>query len=270
MHRDSLLFAHAAFEKPSPARIYDYFLGGHHNFAIDRQAAEHMATIYPDAPLIAQANRAFLRRVVTFLAAQGIDQFLDLGSGIPTIGSSHTVAQTLNPEARVVYVDIDPIAVHHSHAILQRDPHAIAIHADVRQPDRLLAHPELRRVLDLRRPVGTLLLLLLHFIADAQEAYHSVGYLRDAVASGSCLTLSHTTYHTIPPRISERFIRLYDGITTPGHLRSQTQIERFFDGLTMVEPGVVFLPLWRPEDVDDILLDQPERSMTIGGIGVKA
>jgi hypothetical protein len=270
MHRDSSLSAYAAFEKPSPARIYDYFLGGHHNFAIDRHAAEHMAAIYPDAPLIAQANRAFLRRVVTFLAAQGIDQFLDLGSGIPTIGSAHAVAQTLNPEARVIYVDVDPIAVHHSQAILQGNPHAIVVHADVRQPDQLLAHPEVRRVLDLRRPVGILLLLLMHFIADAQEAYRIVGYLRDAVAPGSCLALSHTTYHTIPPKISERFARLYTGITNPGHLRSQRQIERFFDGLTMTEPGVVFVPLWRPEDVDDILLDQPERSMTIGGVGVKA
>jgi S-adenosyl methyltransferase len=266
---DSSLPEHAALEKPSPARIYDYFLGGHHNFAIDRQTAERVIAIYPDAPLAAQANRAFLRRAVTFLIAQGIDQFLDIGSGIPTVGSVHEVAQGMNPEARVVYVDIDPIVVNHSQAIVQGNMHTIALQADVRQPARMLAHRDVQRLLDIQRPIGVLLLLVMHFIADDDEAYRIVAFLRDAVAPGSYLALSHTTHDNIPSDVSEQIMRLYAGSTNPGHVRSRAQIERFFDGLAVVEPGVAFIPLWRPENVDDIFLDQPERSVTIGGVGLK-
>jgi hypothetical protein len=270
MRPNSVATDHAALEKPSPARIYDYFLGGHHNFAIDRQVAEQVIAIYPDAPLAAQANRAFLRRTVTFLVNQGIEQFLDIGSGIPTVGSVHEVAQGMNPEARVVYVDIDPIAVSHSQAIVQGNPHAIALQADVRQPDLILGHPDVRRLLDFQRPIGVLLLLLMHFIADDEEAYRIVAFLRDALAPGSYLALSHTTHDNIPPDVSEQIMRLYAGSTNPGHVRSQAQIERFFDGLAVVEPGVVFIPLWRPEDPDDVFLDQAERSLTMGGVGRKS
>jgi hypothetical protein len=269
MRPDRSLPDPAGLEKPSPARIYDYFLGGHHNFAIDRQVAEQVIAIYPDAPLAAQANRAFLRRAVTFLVEQGIDQFLDIGSGIPTVGSVHEVAQGMNPEARVIYVDIDPIAVNHSQAIVQGNLHAIALQADVRQPDHILAHPDVRRLLDFQRPIGVLLLLLMHFIADDEEAYRIVTCLGDALAPDSYLALSHTSHDNIPPDVSEQIMRLYAGSTNPGHVRSHAQIKRFFDGLAVVEPGAVFIPLWRPEDADDVFLDQPERSLTMAGVGRK-
>ncbi|MBX6342403.1 MAG: SAM-dependent methyltransferase, partial [Thermomicrobiaceae bacterium] len=136
-------------DKPSAARMYDYYLGGFHNFEIDRQAAEQAIARWPDLPLIMQANRAFLRRAVNFVSGQGIDQFLDIGSGIPTVGNVHEVAQRANPSARVVYVDIDPIAVAHSQEILRGNPNATVIQGDVRRPSEILEHPDVQRLLDL-------------------------------------------------------------------------------------------------------------------------
>ncbi len=154
---------------PSVARMYDYFLGGYHNFAADRQAAERVLAQFPDTRFIAQANRAFLRRAVTFLGEQGIAQFLDIGSGILTVGNVHEIVQAGNPNARVVYVDSDPVAVIHSETILADNPNAAAVRADARQPEAILAHPEVRRLLDPARPLAVLLVALLHFVTDDRK-----------------------------------------------------------------------------------------------------
>lgn len=249
--------------------MYDYFLGGFHNVAIDRQAAEAVLRIFPEASLALQANRAFLRRAVNFLTAQGIDQFLDIGSGIPTVGNVHEVAQHANPAARVVYIDSDPVAVEHSNAILAGNPHATAIEADARQPERLLQHPDVRRLLDFRRPIGVLIVALLHFLPDDADAYGLVCTVRDALAPGSYIAITHGTADAMPPDIAEQTERLYAGTTNPGKYRTRMAVERFFAGLTLVEPGVVYVPLWRPEGPDDLFVRAPERSINFAGVGYK-
>jgi S-adenosyl methyltransferase len=256
-------------DRPSAARMYDYFLGGYHNFEIDRRAAEAAIAIYPDFALVMRANRAFLRRAVEYLVAQGVDQFLDIGSGIPTVGNVHEVAQRANPAARVVYVDIDPIAVAHSQTILQGSATATIIQADVLQPETIVNHPEVRRLLDSGKPVGLLLVSMIHFITDDAEAYRAVRALGDALPSGSYLVLSHATYEGAPEEMNEPMSKLYSQTTNPTRVRWRAEIERFFAGFALVEPGVVYSPLWRPEGPDDLFLDQPERSLMLAGVGRK-
>jgi hypothetical protein len=239
------------------------------NFAIDRAAAEQVIAIMPDVPRIMQANRTFLRRAVTFLVERGIDQFLDIGSGMPTVGNVHTVAQALNPAARVVYVDIDPLAVRQSEALLQDNLHAIALQGDVRQPDDILMHPDVRRVLDFNKPMAVLLVALLHFVPDDVEVYRLARVFRDALPPGSYLVITHGTNEGVSPDLVAQNERLYAQTTTPAKVRSRVAIERFFEGLDLVEPGLVYIPLWHPESGDDIFLDQPARSCIFGGVGYK-
>ncbi len=257
-----------SLDRPSAARMYDYYLGGYHNFEVDRVVARKVIEIYPDAPLGAQANRAFLRRVVRFLVEQGIDQFLDIGSGIPTAGNVHEVAQQINPAARVVYVDIAPVAVAHSEAILKDNSNATVIQADARRPDRILNHPEVKRLLDLSRPLAVLLLVILPFVPDDEEAYGVVRSLRDALAPGSYIAISHSTYENVPREIIEQTTKLYAEAAYPFKPRSRTQMQQFFAGLEWVEPGLVYAPRWWPEGPDDVFLDQPERSMLLAGVGM--
>jgi hypothetical protein len=258
-----------AAEKPSAARMYDYMLGGFHNVAIDREAVARAAAVYPDAALAARGNRAFLRRAVTYLIERGIDQFLDLGSGIPTAGNVHEVAQRADPAARVVYVDLDPTAVAHSRALLHDNPGAIAIQADARRPAAILARPEVRRLLDLERPVGLLLLTLLHFVANDTEAYGLVATLRDAVTPGSYLALSHGTYEGAPAAVIGQVERLYAGTANPVQFRAGPAIAHFFAGWELVEPGLVHGPVWHPDDPDDPFRDEPGRSLNLVGVGRK-
>jgi hypothetical protein len=255
-------------DRPNVARMWDYFLGGAHNFAVDREAAEQAIKLYPDVRLVAQANRAFLRRAVQFLTASGITQFLDIGSGIPTAGSVHEVAQRAHPDVRVVYVDIDPVAVAHSRAILQDVPTASAIQADARQPEELLTHPEVRRMLDWTRPIGVFLLALLHFVPDDAEAMRIVRTLQEAMPSGSYLVITHGTTEQLE-EAGAQVEQLYRGATSPIHFRTREQITRFFEGFELVEPGLVYVPLWRPESEDDLLLDNPHRSNGYAGVGRK-
>ena len=249
--------------------MYDYFLGGFHNFDIDRKAAQQALAIYPDFSLVMRAGRAFIRRAVQFLTTQGIEQFLDIGSGIPTVGSVHEVSQQVNPAARVVYVDTDPIAVAHSRAILQGNRQAAIVQCDARQPEQILADPVVRGLLDFERPVAILLVFLLHFVTDDDEAYQVVRVLRDALAPGSYIVISHGSYEGITREISEQLARLYSRTTDPVSIRSRAQIHRFFDGLELVEPGLVYIPLWRPDSPDDLLVDEPERSIAFAGVGRK-
>ncbi|MDQ2785560.1 MAG: SAM-dependent methyltransferase [Chloroflexota bacterium] len=257
----------APLDTPSVARMYDYWLGGFHHFAVDRQMAEELTALYPALPQVAWANRAALRRVVTFLAEQGIDQFLDIGSGIPTVGNVHEVAQRINPAARVVYVDNDPVAVEHSRAILADNSLATVVEADARLPEALFAHPEVQRLLDCDRPIAVLVLALLHFIPDDAEAERIVRTLRDALAPGSYLAISHATRGYLPDETTGQIERAYTRISTGGKYRPPAVIARFFDGLTLIAPGLVYAPLWRPETPDDPFLDRPEESVNLVGVG---
>ncbi len=256
-------------EKPSVARMYDYMLGGFQNAAVDRAAVRRAQAIYPDIAFVARANRAFLRRAVTFLLDRGIDQFLDLGSGIPTAGNVHEVAQRRDPAARVLYVDSDPIAVAQSTALLADNPRAAAIRADARDPAAILAHPTTRRLLDRDRPIGVLLLTVLHFLTDDAEAEAAVSTLRAALAPGSYLALSHANYEEVAPAILAQLKQLYGGTSNPAKERSRAEIARFFVGLVLAEPGLVYAPRWHPDDPDDPFLDAPGRSLSLVGVARK-
>lgn len=255
-------------DKPNHARIYDYFLGGYHNFEVDRVLAEQLLKVLPVARLSAMANRALLRRLVQFLVAQGIDQLLDIGSGLPTVGNVHEVAQTANPAARVVYVDIDPVAVAHSQAILKGNHNAAAIQGDVRQPDQILNHPEVRRLIDLSRPAGILLIAILHIVTDDQLAYGAVRVLRDALAPGSYLAVAHATNESSSNEAVQQAVKTGRAVSD-SKMRTRAEVERFFEGLELVEPGLVYVPLWRPEGPDDVCFDQPDRSLSYAGVGRK-
>jgi hypothetical protein len=248
--------------------MYDYMLGGHHNFAADRELADRVIALQPDFPLIMRANRAFLRRAVAFLVSQGITQFLDIGSGIPTVGNVHEVAQSLLPTARVVYVDIDPVAVVHANSILEGNSYAIAIQADARRPEDILGHPEVRALLDFDKPMAVLLVAFLHFVLDEQVAQDIVERLRESVASGSYIVISHAV-HTFSPETEREAVDLYNRTNATVRVRSSEEVVGFFKGLDVVEPGIVLAPLWRPEDPDDLFVHTPERSGMLAGIGRK-
>ncbi|WP_427924278.1 SAM-dependent methyltransferase [Streptomyces sp. cg40] len=234
---------------PSVSRIYDYYLGGSHNFEVDREAARKAMEFLPGLPKIMQANRAFMRRAVRFAAAEGITQFLDIGSGIPTFGNVHEVAQEASPGAHVLYVDHDPVAVAHSQAVLAGNLTADVVAADLRKPQEILASAEVQRLIDVNRPVALLLVAILHFVEDADDPYGAVAQLRDALAPGSLLILTHASYEGIPlpPERAEGAVDVYKDIRNPLIMRSRDEIARFFEGYDMVEPGLVPMPDWRPD-----------------------
>ena len=251
--------------RPSAARVYDYFLGGAHNFAVDRMLAEQIAAMTPNIGETMRSNRVFLRRAVRFLADQGIRQFLDIGSGIPTAGNVHEIALDAAPDSTVVYVDIDPVAVEHSRAILAGVDRTGVICADVRDPVRVIAEAE--ELLDLTRPVAVLLAGVLHFVPDADRPAAAVSALRAAVAPGSYLLVSHATADGQPPEVIEAQ-RLSARTATEISLRSRNEIAAYFDGFELVDPGLVFIPQWRP-DPQDPVDDHPERVGAYAGVGRK-
>jgi len=233
-------------DTPSPARMYDYYLGGSHNFAADRELAEETIRMWPDVRPVARANRAFLRRAVTALAAAGVEQFLDLGAGIPTVGSVHEVARTANPQARTVYVDADLVAVAHSTRLLADQSQTAIVHADLRDPDAVLADPALSGLLDLSRPVALLMLSVLPFVPEDHDPAGIVARYRDATAPGSYLVLSHGT-DDYRPEAAQRAANVYRRASNAVTLRSKAVITALFDGYELLEPGVVDMIHWRPE-----------------------
>jgi hypothetical protein len=237
-------------DRPSVARVYDYYLGGSHNFAVDREFAEQVLRVMPDVAEVARENRAFLRRAVRHLCELGIRQFIDLGSGIPTVGNVHEVAQGIDPAAKVAYVDLDPVAYSHSRAILAGNPLATAIRGDLRQPAEVFAHPQIRALIDFDQPLGILLVGVLHFVPDEQRPADIVAGYASATVPGSHVVISHASVEGIGAGGNEA-VRLYNRSSAAMALRDTAGVAALFNGLTLVEPGVVRLPEWRPECPED-------------------
>jgi S-adenosyl methyltransferase len=239
-------------DQPHPARVYDYLLGGKDNFAADRAAAEAGLQANPNSRIPPRENRAFLGRVVRYLAGEaGISQFLDIGTGIPTSPNVHEVAQEIEPRARIVYVDNDPIVLTQARALLTTGPQGRTayIDADLRDIDAILGSADLRRTLDLGQPVGLLLIAVLHFIPDEDNPWALASRLLAALPSGSYLALSHLT-GDFDPEAWAGVVAVYRRSGVTMQVRRKPDIDRFFAGLDLIDPGVVSLPHWRPDPSD--------------------
>ncbi|GGS45851.1 hypothetical protein GCM10010156_00620 [Planobispora rosea] len=233
---------------PSVARMYDYYLGGKDNFASDREAAENFIKVLPGIREMARSNRAFLSRAVSEIAGRGVRQFLDIGSGLPTQENVHQVAHRIIPDARVVYVDNDPIVMAHGRALLEDNPHTTVVQADMREPKALLDHPDIQTKIDFNQPVAVLLLAMLHFVPDDGDATAIVAAIREKLAPGSYLILSHAYAGDVSEEKHARGQEVYRTTATgsltsrgPGHLAA------YADGLEVLDPGIVPVQAWRPE-----------------------
>jgi S-adenosyl methyltransferase len=238
--------------RPSPARIYDYVLGGTYNFPVDREAAERIRAQSPDLADAAWVNRAFHQRAAGWMARKGIRQFIDIGSGLPTQSNTHGVVQGVIPDAHVVYVDNDPMVRAYAGEFLCGNGTTAVITADLREPDSILNHPVLHALIDLDQPAGLLMTAVLHFVADDADPWALASRYTGALAPGSYLALSHITHEGLPPRLVEEGVQVYkqaDGV----YPRSRQQIERFFSGLELIppypgaEPAITHIGLWGAE-----------------------
>lgn len=231
---------------PSTARIYDYLLGGKDNYPADRAAAAEIAQALPNVRTSFRWNRAFLGRAVRYLVTeQGIGQFIDIGTGLPTAGNVHEVAQEADPAARVVYVDNDPVVLAHGRHLLHGVPGTTILEHDLRRPEDILSDPELRALIDFGEPVAVLLVAILHFIPDSDEPATVISKLLEPFPSGSHLVISHGTADAVPGVNDAAAV--YQQSTSSAHVRSREHIQRLIDGLDLVEPGIVWLPEWRPD-----------------------
>jgi SAM-dependent methyltransferase len=230
--------------RPSVARMYDYYLGGKDNFEVDRAAAQAMMASVPESVQMVASNRAFLVRAVRYLAAEaGIRQFLDIGSGLPTRQNVHEVARAAAPDSRVVYVDHDPLAVAHGQALLAVDRNTRYIHGDLREPARILDDPQVRALIDFDRPVAVLVVATLHFIGDQDDPVGILRRLRERMAPGSYLVISHILDDPRPHEIG----RILNAAGAPAwYPRTPEQILPFFEGFELIGPGLELLPRWRP------------------------
>jgi SAM-dependent methyltransferase len=254
---------------PSVSRMYDYYLGGSHNFEVDRETARRAIQAWPGLPRVMQTNRAFMRRAIRFAVGEGVTQFLDIGSGIPTFGNVHEVARSLDPEARVVYVDNDPVAVAHSRAVLEGDARADIVSADFRSPQDILESPEVEGLLDMDRPVALMLVAVLHFIEDRDEPRKTIGELARALAPGSLMVISHGSKDGSPRRDADSELRkVYDSASARLVPRSPDEIEPFFEDFEMIDPGLVPLSRWRPDSAAE--LEDPAVLAGFAGVGRKA
>jgi hypothetical protein len=256
---------------PAPARLYDYYLGGTSNYQVDRDAAEEVRKLIPELTDAAWANRGFHQRAARWLAERGIDQFIDIGSGLPTVGNTHEVVQLVDPDARVAYVDNDPIVLAHSAELLGKADRTRVILADLRDPDVLLGHPELRSLIDFSRPVGLMMTWVMHFVAPASDPWGLVARYVEAVASGSYLVLSHVTDEKTPPRAVAAAVDLYSRASENLYFRSHAEVERFFAGLELVSPcpntpaAVVHAGEWGADDPE--LADSDGSRWSYVGVG---
>ena len=236
-------------EVPHPARVYDFLLGGKDHFPSDREAGEAILAMGEGGRTAVRANRAFLQRAVRTLAELGIDQFLDIGTGIPTAGNTHEIAQKANPEARVVYVDNDPIVLTHARALMSGPGHGITrvLQADLREPEKVLVAPEVTETLDFSRPVALLLVAVLHFLKDDERPGEIVTKLIDALPSGSYVVLSHVTGEVLTDDEVAGVGVAYSKVPAGMNLRTREQVSEFLAGVDLLEPGLVLCPFWRPE-----------------------
>ncbi|MFD5828767.1 SAM-dependent methyltransferase [Lentzea sp. NPDC060358] len=251
--------------KPSAARLYDFLLGGGHNFAADRALAELFLQAQPHARTVARLNRAFLRRAVLFMAGNGIRQFLDLGSGIPTVGNVHEIARKADPEARVLYVDFEEVAVAHSQLILEGDPYAAIVQEDMTRPEAVLQAARDSGLLDFTQPVGVLTVGVFHFVPPAADPRAIAAAYRDAVPPGSYLAFSQFTPDFRPAEMAA-VVEVMKKSQNPIFPRTKAEIEGLFDGFELVEPGIVPSPLWRPEGTNT---DDPDEASIYAAVGRK-
>ncbi|MER0484039.1 SAM-dependent methyltransferase [Streptomyces sp. Edi2] len=262
--------------RPHPARMYDYYLGGWDNYEVDRVAAERVIEVHPQVRLSARANRAFMRRAVRELTACGIRQIIDIGTGIPTSPNTHEVARETAPDTRVVYVDNDPIVATHAGARLTNTERTGFVLGDVRDPKALLDHPTVRELIDFDRPVALLLVAVLHFVRDDEDPAGLIATLAEALPAGSHLVLSHATGEPYEAYAAGRtdeqardgVVNVYKSATASLNLRSKAEIAPLFGPFALLEPGVVRVPLWRP---DGPVPGAQELNNTIfyGGVGRK-
>jgi S-adenosyl methyltransferase len=241
--------------RPSPARLYDYYLGGSDNFPADREAAETIRARMPELADAAWANRGFHQRAAVWMAAsRGIGQFIDIGSGLPTQNNTHQAVQKVAPDARVVYVDHDPLVRVHANALLTGEGSTRVITADLRDPDGVLSHPQTRELIDFGQPVGLLMTAVVHFVADGSDPQGLVARYMAALAPGSYLALSHVTADQKPPAAVRAILDIYAGATEQIYMRTRAEVERFFAGLELVPPyegapaAVTYVGEWGAED----------------------
>ena len=251
---------------PSVARVYDLFLGGKDNFAVDRELALRILRQAPETPDVAYANRRFLGRAVEFLARAGIRQFLDLGTGLPSQNNVHEVAQRIHPDARVVYVDNDPMVVAHARALLAGGDFTAVVHADIREPERILAHPVVQKMIDFSEPVALMCVAVLHFVSDEQDPWYVVSALTERLSPGSYLAVSHGAFGGHPAEVAAGYGDEYKNSSAPVTLRDRDAIARFFDGFDLVDPGLVPAPEWRSDDVERA---RPGGEWMLVGVGRK-
>jgi len=252
-------------DKPNAARVYDYILGGQLNYAVDRMFAEQVLAAQPNARERARLNRQWLRRAIRFGMDQGIRQFLDIGSGMPTVGHVHEVAQAVDERARVVYVDNEPIAVAHSEIVLEDNENAAMVHADAEFPDDVLEHDITEMMLDLDQPVMVVMALFVHFIPDERNPAELIAAYRDALAPGSYLALSSATYEQ-QSEGTARAVAMYQKSANPVTPRSADELRALVDGFEIVDPGIVFIPEWRPDDPTEM----PPNPAECGGLALVA
>jgi SAM-dependent methyltransferase len=256
------------FDKPNAARVYDYLIGGKLNYAIDRMFAENLLKVRPDAKDLALLNRRWLRRAVRFGAEQGVRQFLDIGSGMPTVGHVHEIVQAIAPDSRVVYVDNEPVAVAHSEIVLQGNDNAVMVHADAEYPADILDHETTLGLLDFDQPVMLIMAAFIHFIPDERDPAGLIASYRDALAPGSYLALSSGTFEG-QEEVVRRAAALYQKSGTDVFARSREELLALVDGFELVEPGIVFTPEWRPDDPADVG-PHPELASQLALVGRKA
>ena len=254
--------------RPSVARVYDFYLGGSHNFASDRAFAREVLRVYPELTAISRDNRDFMRRAVLYLCSQGVDQFLDLGSGIPTAGNVHEVAHTVNPRARVVYVDHDPVAVTHSRELLAGTEGVVVISDDLRDPVRVLRDAVAVGDLDLSRPMAVLMVAVLHFVGDEDGPAGLVKQYMSGTVPGSYVAISHARSDGKRDAAATEAVYNRSRSPNPMQFRSTSEIRGLFGELTLVDPGLVHLPRWRPELGEDADLETVgEDYPALAGVG---
>lgn len=252
---------------PHPARMHDYWLGGGHNFAADRELAEKIMRFMPGVEDIVRVNQCFLRRAATFLVNAGVRQFLDIGSGIPTVGHLHEIVLHAAPESKVVYVDPDPVAVAHSELMLEHVPGTAVLNADLRDVPSVLAAEQTRTLLDLSQPVA-LIAPMMHFIPDGSDPAGLIASYRERFAPGSYLTLANLSSDVDLPGMHE-VMALYEATRHRLHLRPYDEILRMCDGFDLVEPGLVGYAHWRPEGPGDMSTNPVINSMLYAAVGRK-